>query len=337
MKYTIVVVLFFSIIVSSCQTKQGKQPLLPHVTGAMHDVVVIMSPQNWEGEAGEALRTEFEQPVPAIPQEEPLLNIIWMPHDAFTKVIKKQRNIVVTRIGSDYQAKVTYNKSMWANSQLVIQIMAPTKEAFVELFELNGNTITQSIQQMELERLMANYKKSQESAIRENLVKKHDLSLILPRGYKVNHEEENFVWLDNRYRNIIEGILVYYYPYTDTNTFTKEYLIAKRNAILKQYVPGETRGSYPTTEMHFPVETAEYELNNKLYTYEMRGLWNVVDGMAMGGPFISITQYDEVRKRIVTIDGFLFAPGEDKRNLLKRLEAVLYSINFTEENTAAEQ
>ncbi len=171
-------------------------------------------------------------------------------------------------------------------------------------------------------------KKSQENDIHKKLLSNHQIDLVVPKGYTINFEEDNFIWLDNRHRNIIEGILIYYYPYTDSNTFTKDYLVEKRNSILKKYVPGEKEGSYSATEMRFPIESNEYKLNGEKYTFELRGLWNVVGGFAMGGPFISITQYDEDRNRIVTVDGFLFAPDEDKRNLVKRLEAILYSLKF---------
>jgi hypothetical protein len=319
------------LLVTSCKEQKGSNTLLPHVSGAMNDVVIIMSPKNWESAPGDSVRNAFQQPVPALPQDEKIFDIIWMPHEGLTQVIKKQRNIVVTTIGPDYQPKINYRKSLWAQSQLVVQIMAPNSEAFTQLFTEHKNEIVARIQDAELERLTKGYKKSPETSIIKELRKNHQVQLAIPKGYTKNLEADNFVWFDNRHRNVIEGILVYYYPYTDENTFSTEFLVNKRNEVLKKYVPGETRGSYATTEMRFPVEAQEYKLNGNLYTYEIRGLWHVLEGMAMGGPFISITQYDEVRRRIVTVDGFIFAPGEDKRNLIKRLEAILFSLEFPEE------
>lgn len=323
--------LFLSLIVfalTSCNKGKTSGTLLPHVIGGMNDVVVIMSTKNWDGTPGDTLRTKLLQQVPAIPQDERIFDLVWMPHEAMDKGIKKQRNIIITKIGPDYQKKIQFHKSLWAQSQIVIQLMAPTPEAFIELFNEHSNKIISSIQQAELDRLMDNYKNSAEPNVIKKLYDKYEVKLTVPKGYSVNLENEDFIWLDFRHRNVIEGILIYSYPYTDTNTFTTDYLVAKRDEIFKKYVPGEVEGSYPATETRFPILASEYQLNGNRYTYELRGLWHVIDGMAMGGSFISISQYDEARKRIVTVDGFLFAPGEEKRNLLKRIEAILYSLDF---------
>lgn len=328
MKRTLIYLLFAIIALSSCKNQKSTQKFLPHVIGGMNDVIVVMSTSNWDAEAGNVLREELLQQVQAIPQDERIFDIIWMPHEAFDKAIKKQRNIIITKIGPDYQPKVQYLKSLWAQSQIVIQVTAPNEDAFIQLFQKNAKNIASQIQEAELERLMSNYKKSPESTIIKKLNEEYNINLTVPSGYTVNLEDENFIWLDNRHRNVIEGLLIYSYPYTDSNTFSQEFLVKKRNEIFKKYVPGETDGSYPTTETRFPILVNEYELNGNRYTFEMRGLWHVVEGMAMGGSFVSITQYDEVRKRIVTVDGFLFAPGEEKRNLVKRLDAVLYSLDF---------
>ena len=318
---------FIFLFSTSCKQKNS-QPLLPHIIGAMNDVVLVMSVQNWESEPGEVMRKGLTQFVPAIPQEEPIFDIIWMPHGALSRAIKKQRNIIITKIGPEHKPNISYHKSLWAQSQMVIQITAQNQKEFIALFNKNEKQIINRIQDAELERLMRNYKKSQEWSIHKKILSKHQIDIVVPKGYTINLESDNFIWLDNRHHNVIEGILVYYYPYSDSNTFTTEYLIEKRNSIFQKYIPGEKEGSHPTTEMRFPTQSYEYKLNGKRYTYELRGLWNVVGGLAMGGPFISITQYDEERERIVTIDGFLFAPGEDKRNLLKRIEAILYSLEF---------
>jgi len=327
--------LYLSLLIlafSSCKnTKKSGQTLLPHVIGGMNDVVVIMSKNNWEGFAGDTIRKTLLQQVPAIPQDERLFDLVWMPHEALDQGIKKQRNIIVTKIGPDYKPNVQIRRSLWAQSQIVVQVMAPTPEAFAEVLAENADKIISQIQQAELERLMNSYKESQEPTVINKLAKDYNVKLTVPKGYTINLEDEDFIWLDFRHRNVIEGVLVYSYPYTDTNTFSTDFLIAKRNEILKKYIPGETEGSYPVTETRFPILASEYKLNGNRYTYELRGLWHVMEGMAMGGSFVSITQYDEARKRIVTVDGFLFAPGEEKRNLLKRLDAILYSLDFPEE------
>jgi hypothetical protein len=48
----------------------------------------------------------------------------------------------------------------------------------------------------------------------------------------------------------------------------------------------------------------------------------------MGGPFVSVTTYDERRGMIVTVEGFVFAPKFDKREYLREVEACVKSMHY---------
>ena len=72
---------------------------------------------------------------------------------------------------------------------------------------------------------------------------------------------------------------------------------------------------------------------NKSYCAEVRGLWKMKNGGAMGGPFVSHTRLDEINHRMITIEGFVFAPGTKKRNPMRQLEAIIYSAKLPQEIT----
>ena len=50
----------------------------------------------------------------------------------------------------------------------------------------------------------------------------------------------------------------------------------------------------------------------------------------MGGPFVSITTIDQKRNRIVTADGYVYGGKKNKRELVRQIEAVLYTLKITE-------
>ncbi len=318
---------FLSVIfLNSC--KQSSSNFLPEVKGEANDIIVVMSGPKWDAAPGEIVREFIAEPLQGLPMDEPKFDYLFVPHSNFDKVYRRQRNIMITKIGPDYKERVLVKEDAWAKSQLTITITAPSSEAFVELYKKKGKEINEIVATYELKRLRNAFKANPEKNIIEILKKEHHVKLDIPKGYKVNLDSSGFVWLRNEYREIIEGVLIYYYPYSDSNTFSKEYLLRKRNSILKKYVPGELEGSYMATEERFNLESYEYELDGNRYTKELRGLWKIKNGLAMGGPFVSITQYDEERKRIVTVEGFIFAPGHDKRNLVRRVEAIVYSMDF---------
>ena len=59
----------------------------------------------------------------------------------------------------------------------------------------------------------------------------------------------------------------------------------------------------------------------------LRGLWRV-EGDMMGGPFVSHAQLDPSGQRVLVVEGFVYAPESNKANLIRRLEAALYTLRF---------
>ncbi len=314
-------------IIYSCK-HNSSDTFLQQVRGDANNVVVVMSDGYWDGKSGDIIRERFNEPVAALPQDEPTFDILHTSHNFFDKTYKRQRNILVVQIGPNYKKNLVIQSNVWAKPQVVISVMAHTQEEFDAYLPTVIDQIVELIQDKERERLLATFKGSLNQEIQRKLENKHHVKLDVPKGFNIAYDTNNFIWLHSAYRDIQEGIFLYYYPYTDTNTFTKDYLIKKRNDFLKKNVEGAIEDSYMSTEERFPVFLKEFSMNGDLYTAEMRGLWHMRDGAAMGGPFVSITQYDKKRQRIVTAEGFVFAPSEEKRNLLRKVEAIAYSLQF---------
>ena len=93
-----------------------------------------------------------------------------------------------------------------------------------------------------------------------------------------------------------------------------DYKGVNRDSVMRQNVKGETDSMY--------VQTVKGTVKERplpgggVYRY---GLWEM-KGDAMGGPFASVTRQG------VTIEAFVYAPGGKKRNLMRQLDAVLYSL-----------
>jgi hypothetical protein len=66
---------------------------------------------------------------------------------------------------------------------------------------------------------------------------------------------------------------------------------------------------------------------NGNYAAELRGQWKLENDF-MGGPFVNLSILDVLQNRVVTLDGFVYAPSKDKRNFLRQVEAMLHSIKF---------
>jgi hypothetical protein len=109
-----------------------------------------------------------------------------------------------------------------------------------------------------------------------------------------------------------------------------------RNDILGQIVSAQVPGSHMGTEYkHFPPITRQVpalrDTIGGFYAMETRGLWKIIDGEAMGGPFVLLTRLDQVNGRVVTAETFLFAAGQKKRNALRQSEAILYTLKMPQD------
>lgn len=177
-----------------------------------------------------------------------------------------------------------------------------------------------------MNRAISIVEKTYTSNVYRILKEKHDVTLKVPEKFDYYKDTTNFFWATNNAATGRMDIVVYTFPYTDINTFTPEYLVAKRDSVMKENMPGSFPGSYMATEARFGVGYSAMTLHGK-YCGEMRGLWKM-QGDMMGGPFVSHVRLDESNNRIVVAEGFVFAPETDKRNYIKRMEASLYTLRL---------
>ncbi len=303
--------------------------MLPSISGKAGEVTLILNKAEWDTEIGEEFRQIFNRSYEILPQYEPIFDIIHVTHNSFGNIFKSQRNIVITEISpTNKKSRISVQKDVWARPQIVISLYGKDDEAIISLLKKYDNKIITLLEEMERKRLQDVYKRNQDKSVVQKISNDHNLSIVIPKGYKLNVDSPDFVWLSQEEAGIVQSILAYYYEYKDDSTFTRDYLIAKRDRFLKKYVSGTVEGSYITTEKEFNPIFLEYSLRGERYVAEIRGLWKMEKGVAMGGPFVNITALDEKRNRVVTVEGFVFAAGHNKRNFMRQVEAIVYSIDF---------
>ena len=49
-------------------------------------------------------------------------------------------------------------------------------------------------------------------------------------------------------------------------------------------------------------------------------------GDFMGGPYVSHMRLDSVNQRIIVVEAFIYSPDKLKRNLMRQMEASLYTL-----------
>ena len=295
------------------------------ITGKAGEMVVVMPKDTWNGSVGKAFRNVMAQPQLGLPQEEPIFDLINVPPEAFKEIFRTTRNVVRIKISSTIDSsKVEFKKDIWAWPQAVVDISAKSPEDFMQIFKKNSDKMVAYMIKAERDRLQMNYKKYHDKAAKKEIKDQFNIELNVPPGFKVTNQSDNFAWVRYETPSISQAIVIYTYPYKSDSTFTVNYLINKRDSILKAHVDGPRDGSYMTTEHALPPVFNVFKFKNN-YAAEIRGLWRV-EGDYMGGPFINLSVLDAANNRIITLDGFVYAPKFDKRNYLRQVEAMMYSM-----------
>ena len=304
--------------------------ILPSSTGKPGDLLVVVDSSYYNNQSGEAIKQIFSQEQVGLPQREPLFNLIQVPHRSFARLFQTTRNIIMINIEKASKIKLTVRKEVWAASQMVVTITAPSDEIAAKTINKNAEVLLDYFNDKELARLYSKFKVNSNSKNAQYLNEKFDLKLNLDELYIVAAETKDFIWLRKEKsvggHPVSQGIIIYTYPYISDSTFEISNLVAKRNYYTKEHVAGGNENSYMISYEEYVPAQKEISLNG-VYVNELRGLWHM-QGDFMGGPFINYTLVDEQRKRVISIDGYVYAPKFDKREFLREQEALIKTINF---------
>lgn len=328
-KIAIITLLFLNaFLINSCKEGSGgKKSILPNVTGAAGEVIVVLEKNAWEESIGLIYKDILKQEYPMIPQSEPIFEMVMIPPSGFSEIFKSHRNIIITKVGNEFEkAQIVPQRDVWSSPQTVLNIVGPTFPAIAEMMEKERERLVQLLEQAERDRVVQNAIKFEAVGLRDHLSRKFGISMYFPKGYKLNVDSTNFMWISHETPDISQGIFIYEYPYTDANTFSVDYLVEKRNSFVNKYVPGPTKGSYMITETIIPPVFKPLMFKGR-YFGQLRGLWDV-QNHAMGGPFISLTTIDEVNQRVITVEGYVYAPKFKKRNYVRQVEALLLTFDL---------
>lgn len=302
--------------------------VLPNVTGSSGEVLVVLDNTLWKGDIGTLIREILEQEYPALPQPEPLFDVIHISPGALDNMFKTHRSIVLLNVSSqDSVSTIKYTENTWAKPQIIVNVNAPDSKSLAEILQKNKERIVYTLLTYDRKRIGEVYKSSKDQSIK-NLVSKMNVNISVPRGYTIDVNTEDFILLSIESSKTSQGLIIYKYPYLGPKNLLTESLIEKRNDFLMKYTVGTRPGSYMTTSRAFTPIVYDLVKGNRKYI-EIRGLYELHNGF-MGGPFLSHTTLDEARNQIVTVEAYAYNPGDKKRQLMRQLEAIVYSFEIIE-------
>ena len=317
-----------SLLLVSCEYTGPK--ILPNISGASGEIIVIIDRNEWDAEIGVALQSVLAAEEPYLPQREPMFNLANLPETNFSRVFQTHRNIVIVDISADIaQPSMGYQENIWAAPQTIVKISGANGAQIAKMIEENGSKLQEIFLLAERNRIIQSSKKYEDnSTLRMTVMDMFGGSPFFPRGYSLMKESKNnnFIWISNESTYINQGVLIYSIPYLDESNLSLEYLINQRDLVLEANVPGPSQGSYMITNRTEPQGIKEVTFGDKTFI-EVKGLWDVQNDF-MGGPFVCLFLPDKENKTIIALDAFVYAPRYDKRNYIRQVESIIYSFEY---------
>ncbi len=337
MKHFLYLLLIGVTMLISCKSTDRT---LTSATGSIYEVLVVLDDSLWNGTEGEAIRNTLAADMVCMPQMEAVLTLSQINHREFDALFMPSRNILFIDVNpTKYTGvKVIYKKDVYSTPQAYCRIQSPSRDALVTWWKTNGQQVSDFFVRQELERQGKFYKGYVQTAAAQAIDKHFGSEILIPDDYMLIVDSADFVWAVNDKGSARRDVMLWSYPYTSTDMLTVDYLLHKRDSIMKAHVRGSLPGTYTGTEFrNFPPIFTPISVQKNGYAAEIRGLWRMFGGEAMGGPFVQHTRIDETTGRVITAEVFLFAPGQTKRNLLRQAEAILYTWKLPQERNLIEE
>ena len=329
----------------------------PEALGGDSEIVVVIDDAHWSGSLGEALRGTLGDYVETLPAPEREYDLRRLDIATRFDEIKTRKNVVfvapytdTTAVGrfmrgrlpedaGDFRATQTgiavHREDLWRRNQMVVYFTAADVEALEQTIREEGEEVLYLFNRITRERVTRDiFEKGRQHAVEERLMEDHGFAVNVQHDFQVAIDTTNFVWLRRILSDTWRSIFIYYIENADPSVLNPEWIYATRDSLTREWLQGNAGGFVEIDRP--PRRPLETELVNFLdrYGFETRGLWQMMgareDGTKFqhggGGPFINYAFYDEPSGRIYMIDGMVFAPGYEKREFLRDMEAILYTF-----------
>ncbi len=309
-------------LITSCfkKTESG----LPPSNGTVAEVLVVMPNQQWETSVGAAVKSMLMAEQEGLNQSEPLFEPLQIQHQDYKGLFERNRKTIRFFVSDTVKKnQLVARRDVFSSPQLIIDLHAKSDSEAIRLLNERAGSVVEMLREVERERLILAFSSTQNVALCEKIEKQFGFSLVIPESYYMAKSNDGFAWLRLETAKYSQAILIYSRAFTDSAQFNPSQIIAYRNMIVKQNIPGELPGSYMSTDTIAPPVMRNVPFADTR-AIEARGLWKTV-GDFMGGPFLSYTFHDKKANKVITLEGYVYYPSMDKRDLLMQLEAIMHS------------
>ncbi|MBR9920419.1 MAG: DUF4837 family protein [Bacteroidetes bacterium] len=344
------------LLLASCSSEM-REKLEPRPTafGPLNQLVVIADENLWEGAVGDTFDYYFASAYPVLPQPEPIYDLRhFSPEELMYKKERRElRKYVILADLNDEESmatklvrqdisnelieearekntfKTAVREDRWANNQLVVYMFGFGNDKLLESIQNNFPGVNKRIRKAQSKQIEAEvYPAGTNNILVNQLKDSMNIDVRVPSEYFLAMYDEinRTAWVRQETPEVSFNIMFQRIKYTDDDQLKPEYLQARIDS-LGAYVSSDVNNTYlVVNDEDLPIITEVFQRDNR-YTLQMRGIWEMENDF-MGGPFVAEMALNPNTNELLLTFGFIFAPGEDKRDNMKYMEYVMESVQF---------
>lgn len=312
------------LLTSSCNGGSTAGSSFANSTGSSGEMMLVMDNQYLSSPLGKDIYDMMTEVAPALNQNEPIMAVSRVSEKDFTGFLRYIRNVLQIDINPDIFTKTSlkYGYDQWAKGQLVVLINSPEADSLRTYIEANKSAIQNIFIHHELFLFGQLWEKDFSVDADQRVQRLFGYHINVPADILSHKEGENFLWMSNNQIRRRKDLLVYTFPYRGPQDLGLDRMVEVRDSVLKANIEGADSNSYPTTERMLLKHRYVYVGDQK--RGEVHGIWRMEGGQMMSGPFVAQAFVDG--DRVVVVEGFVYHPNEKKRDLMRQMEAALYSM-----------
>ena len=329
----------------ACGLKEQK----PAASYMASRVLVVLDTGLLGGPLQAALGEHLAPFMPALPQPEPLLDLIYVPPSAFNATLKKSASLFFVlvkgvqnpeneRIRSYFSslesvqqpikgAQLHVFSNVYARDQQVAVLVAEDVTAAIHWLGEQGAQLQQYFERAVRAQNIARLRPLTNDTLAAGLRQRLGFGLHVPKHFSIAKEDSAFVWMRFYDKDVDKNIFIYKMPYTSTKPF--EDPSSFRERITAKYLrDGERNDLYITRQAIPSLVRKEIRFVVGEYALRVSGLWMLSD-RSMGGAFVGYLVPMPEQGMLYYLEAFLYHPAGKKRDKLRELEAMLWTFDLS--------
>lgn len=325
--------LLMLVLLGSCR-EEKKKAVLPESKGVPYELLLVVDRNVWNSPMGDSLQAVLKGSVPGLPQHEPLFKMLRVYPENYVQMYTTMRNTMFVELDSTLEKPrlaVAYNVK--AKPQVYVELKSPDLKGLEHVLMKHRQEIVDYFVESELNLEASRLKKRYHRDTEQAALKTFGYRICVPDEMRSMKQREQFLWASTDLNEKDLNLVMYTFPYDPKAAFSDvAYWVEKRDSVMKKNIPGSRPDQWMATtwEEDMPIVSLRERMIDNCQAWELRGLWELRHG-GIGGPFVSLARVDTAEGKVIVSEGFVYSPRTDKRNLMRRMEAALRTLEKIKE------